>query len=106
MGLWGLLHLAQRLSIKKLMVVGDSKVTIDWINDCSNLNLMYLHSWKDRIKSLKEDFEDIHFMHIHREFNTMADQLSKLALDNPLGTFYYEEIIQGISSSSGSFKIF
>jgi hypothetical protein len=47
MGLWGLLHLAHKLSIKKLMVVGDSKVTIDWINDCSNLNLMYLHGWKD-----------------------------------------------------------
>jgi ribonuclease HI len=106
MGLWGLLHLAQRLSIKKLMVVGDSKVTIDWINDCSNMNLMYLHSWKDRIKILKEKFEDIQFMHIHREFNTVADRLSKQALDNPLGSFYYEEIIQGITSSSGSFMIF
>jgi len=92
LGLWGLLFLAQRLSISNLMVVGDSKVTINWINDFSNLNLIYLHSWKEQIRSLKAGFEDIHFMHIHREFNTMADQLSKKSLDSPLGWFYYEEI--------------
>jgi hypothetical protein len=33
LGLWGLLHFAYRLSISKMMVVGDSKVAIDWIND-------------------------------------------------------------------------
>jgi len=41
------------LSISKLMVVGDSKVTIDWINDRSNLNLIYLHNWKEQIRVLK-----------------------------------------------------
>jgi len=65
LGLWGLLFLGQRLSICKLMAAGDSKVTIDWINDCSNLNLIYLHNWKEQIRSLKTRFEDIQFMHIH-----------------------------------------
>jgi hypothetical protein len=32
LGLWGLLHFASRLSINKIMVVGASKVAIDWIN--------------------------------------------------------------------------
>jgi hypothetical protein len=44
LGLWGLLLLTSRLSIKKWMVVGDSKVTIDWINAKSNMNLLYLNS--------------------------------------------------------------
>jgi hypothetical protein len=88
------------------MVVGDSKVNIDWINDCSNLNLIYLHNWKEQIRSLKERFEDIQCMHIHREFNTVADQLSKKALDNPLGWFYYEEIFNENVVNKDSFKIF
>jgi len=67
---WGLLLFAQKLSIKKMMAVGDSKVTIDWINECSNLHLLYLHIWKDKIKSLKTSFEEMEFMHIHREFNS------------------------------------
>jgi ribonuclease HI len=106
LGLWGLLFFAQRLSIRNLMVVGDSKVTIDWINDCSNLNLIYLHSWKEQIRCLKASFEGIHFMHIHREFNTVADQLSKKALDNPLGWFFYEEIFKENVVNTDSFLIF
>jgi hypothetical protein len=35
-GLWGLLLLSSYSSIKKLMVAGDSKFTIDWINSKSN----------------------------------------------------------------------
>jgi len=46
LGLWGLLLFSQKLSIRNLMAVGESKVTIDWINDCTNLIMMYLHNWK------------------------------------------------------------
>jgi hypothetical protein len=94
LGLWGLLFFAQKLSIRKMMAAGDSKVTIDWINESTNLNLLYLHSWKDQIKSLKTSFEEIQFMHIHREFNSEADKLSKKALDNTMGCFYYEEFFK------------
>ena len=47
--------------------------------DCLNLNMIYLHSWKEQIESLKASFEAIHFIHIHREFITVAYQLSKKA---------------------------
>jgi hypothetical protein len=67
---------------------------------------MYLHSWKEQIKSLKLRFEEIQFMHIHREFNSVADKLSKKALDNPLGCFYYEEFFKENVVNSGSFMIF
>jgi hypothetical protein len=56
-----------------MMVVGDSKVAIDWINDNSNLNLLYLNNWKEQIRSLKANFDGINFIHVHRAFNTVAD---------------------------------
>jgi hypothetical protein len=40
LGLWDLLLLSTSFSIKKMMVVGDSKVTINWINSKSSLNLI------------------------------------------------------------------
>jgi hypothetical protein len=88
------------------MIVGDSKVAIDWINDRSNLNLIYLASWKEQIRCLKEKFEEIKFMHVHREYNTVADKLSKKALNNPLGCFFYEEIIQENVVNAENFLIF
>jgi ribonuclease HI len=106
LGLWGLLYFAYRLSISKMMVAGDSKVAIDWINDCSNLNLLYLSSWKEHIRSLKEKFEEIKFMHVHRKYNTVADKLSKKALDNPLGWFFYEETIKENVVNADNFLIF
>jgi len=30
------------------MVAGDSKVTIDWINESTKLNLLYLHKRTDK----------------------------------------------------------
>jgi hypothetical protein len=88
------------------MVVGDSKVNIEWINDRSNLNLIYLHGWKEQIRCLKAIFEEIKFMHIHREFNTVTDLLSKKTLDNLLGLFFYEEIFKEIVVNTERFFIF
>jgi ribonuclease HI len=96
MGLWGLLHFATGLSINKMMVVGDSKVAIDWINDKSNLNLLYLDTWKGKIKRLKDSFEVIKFMHVHRKYNSEADFLSKKSLDCPTGWLFFEESIKGV----------
>jgi hypothetical protein len=47
------------------MAAGDSKVTIDWINGMKNLNMLYLQSWKEKIKRLKANFDGIQFIHIH-----------------------------------------
>jgi hypothetical protein len=90
MGLWGIIFLLSYLSIKNLMVVGDSKVTMDWINDKSNLNIIYLNNWKGKIRILKNGFETIKFMHIHRQFNKVANNLSKKALKGNSGWIYYE----------------
>jgi hypothetical protein len=89
LGLRGLLYFASRLTINKIMVAGDSKVAIDWINDKSNLNLLYLISWKDKIRRLKDKFDGIKFMHVHRKFNSEADSLSKKALNYPMGWLFF-----------------
>jgi len=74
LGLWGLLLLAIRLSIKEMMVVGDSKVTIDWIIGNSNLNLLYLNNWKDQIRNLKSSFDGINFIHVHTAYNIVENK--------------------------------
>jgi hypothetical protein len=48
LGIWGLLYFENRLAINIMMIVGDSKVAIDWINDRSNMNLIYLATWKEQ----------------------------------------------------------
>jgi hypothetical protein len=88
------------------MVAGDSKVTIDWINDKSNLDLIYLSHWKDKIRCLKNGFETINFMHIHRQYNKEADNLSKKALNDSLGWLFFEDLDNGSIVRSGKFYIF
>jgi ribonuclease HI len=105
MGLWGILLITTQWSIKKLMVVGDSKVTIDWINDKSNLDLNYLSHWKEKIRFLKKGYEMINFMHIHRQFNKEADNLSKKALKEPFRWLFYEEIEKGSIIRSDKMQI-
>jgi len=54
LGLWGLLHLATLLSLSRLMIVGDSKATIEWIKGVSRLNCIYLRPWQQKIKTLQD----------------------------------------------------
>jgi ribonuclease HI len=94
-GLWGLLHLASLLSLSNLMVVGDSKSTIDWIKGETKLNCLYLSPWQERIRNMQDKFESISFMHVHRNFNIVVDQLSKQALNCTPGWFFIEELVEG-----------
>jgi ribonuclease HI len=101
LGLWGLLYLATHFSIKNLMVAGDSKVTIDWISDKAKLEIIYLSHWKDMISNLKQGFETLNFMHIHRQFNKIADSLSKKALkDEPGWHSKLSSLLPGEKASS------
>lgn len=69
-----------------MIVAGDSKVTIDWINSKSSLNQIYLNYGKDKA---------IKFMHIHRQFNKVAHILSKEILKGSTGWLYYEVLVDG-----------
>jgi ribonuclease HI len=85
MGLWATLTLATHWAIKKIQILGDSKVIIDWINQKGQLQAVNIEGWKLKTKDLVSKFEDISFQHIYREHNKEADQLSKRALKEPKG---------------------
>jgi len=95
LGLWGLLFLAASLSLNSMMVIGDSKVMIDRIKEEANMNILHLGPWKENMWRLKDSFERIKFMHVHRIYNTVADQISKKALNCSCGWIYFDKLVQG-----------
>jgi hypothetical protein len=53
LGAWATLHLASRLNIEQLQLIGDSKVIIDWLNQSGTLHSIALLAWMDQIRSLQ-----------------------------------------------------
>ena len=70
--------------------MGDSKVTIDWLNTKGNLQAINMEGWKIRIIEQMATFQGIKFQHIYRESNEEVDKLSKRALSSSKGrlTFF------------------
>ena len=95
MGLWTSLTLAHRLNITQLLVLGDSKIVIDWINHNCSLKVTNLMGWMSKIRDLSHSFKDIKFDHIYREENMESDALSKLALQVLEGKIHYIKWLDG-----------
>ena len=89
MGVWDLLTLASRFSISEILVLGDSKIVIDWLKGKGSLKVVTLKCWKERITYLIKMFRDISFGHVYQEDNQEADQLSKKVLLRHLGYIAY-----------------
>jgi ribonuclease HI len=72
------LNIAISLSIRKLMVYGDSLVVISQINkdwDCSTDSM---GKYCAAVQKLEDKFEGLEFHHVERDRNAAADALSKL----------------------------
>jgi ribonuclease HI len=72
------LNIAVSLSIKKLMVYGDSLVVISQINkdwDCSTDSM---GKYCAAVRKLEDKFEGLEFHHVERDRNAVADALLKL----------------------------
>lgn len=106
MGLWVSLYLASCCSLSHLLVLGDSRVIIDWINHVGQLQSIHLEGWKQRTLELASQFTDAHFQHIPRYHNTEADALSKRALSAVPGRLSIYHIDNGIASSISSINLF
>jgi len=90
LGAWALLLLASRLSIMEIHIQGDSKIIIDWLKGKGRLQVAALECWKDHIKEISKLFQNITFEHVFREGITVADSLSKRALQQvPEKIIYY-----------------
>jgi ribonuclease HI len=87
------LNIVISLSIKRLMVYGDSLVVISQINkewDCSNDSM---GKYFTAIRKLEDKFEGLEFHHVERDRNAAADALSKLGSSRtqvPPGIFVQE----------------
>jgi ribonuclease HI len=95
LGAWATLHLASRLNIEVLQILGDSRIIIEWLNNKGKLQAISLMAWKDRIRLLQSTFRKLSFNHIYREYNKEADHLSKVALQKKAGIITYNHWVEG-----------
>jgi len=83
-----------------LLLLGDSKIIIDWLNGLADLRVAALNCWKARTKDATLLFRNLTFQHIFREENKEADSLLKKALRLPPSQIYltfWEDGHEGIS---------
>ena len=76
------LEAAIEYNIKDLHVIGDSQLVINHMTGkykCKSVNLIDLYT---KAKSLETNITNIHYEHVLREFNTRADHLSNIAVQN------------------------
>ena len=80
LALWGLLHFASKRHICDLQVMGDSRDNVDWDLGIHNIHSMELSHWLSSVKGLFCHFNNLHFHHIYREYNYVANDISKRAI--------------------------
>jgi ribonuclease HI len=85
LGAWASLILACRLHTDELLLLGDSKIIIDWLNGQADFHVVALERWKERTQEATLSIRNLSFSHIYREENSEADTLSKKALHMPSG---------------------
>jgi len=76
------LQQAIKMGIKNLNVEGDSEVVINQmkgIYKCKSPNLIELYN---KAKELVKYFDNINFIHVLRNMNKRADELSNISVDN------------------------
>jgi ribonuclease HI len=98
-GAWTSLFLASRHT-DDLLLLGDSKITIDWLNGLADIRVAALTCWKERTKEATRLFRNLSFHHIFREENKVADSLSKQALHLPPNQIlfsFWEDGHEGLS---------
>jgi ribonuclease HI len=99
LGAWTSLFLAS-CHTDDLLLLGDSKITIDWLNGLADLRVAALSCWMKRTKEATLLFRKLSFQHIFREDNKVADSLSKKALHLPPNQIlfsFWEDGHEGLS---------
>jgi ribonuclease HI len=105
LGAWASLNLARRLHIDELLLLGDSKIIVDWLKGQADFKVAALESWKERTKETSHCFRNLSVSHIFREDNCEADTLSKLALNLPPGHFCFTKWEDGNAGPTIKIKL-
>jgi ribonuclease HI len=72
------LHLAISLSIKQLLVYGDSLLVVQQVNKEWDCNKKTMDAYVQEVRKLENKFSGLEVHHVVREHNVGADILSKL----------------------------
>ena len=105
-GLWALMHTTQMMGIPKLSIFGSSLVIINWEKGTTSLTPPELYHWCRDTRKLCSCFLELSFCHIYREFNYLANCLSKKALSLAPGSSNFSEFIDGHLTSQDCFVLF
>lgn len=103
LALWGVMHCASWLVVDEILIVGDSKIVIDWAMGHHSLTVPSLIRWLEQISSLKAYFSSIYFCHIFREKNALTYQLSKCGAFILPGKICFGYLVNGSIITSGAF---
>jgi hypothetical protein len=89
--------------VKKLQVIRDLKLVIDWARKKKMAQDTRLEPILRGIKFVFLSFELLSFNHNFRELNKKEDELSKEALLLPTGSFGFYEFLEGVETQSIEF---
>jgi ribonuclease HI len=78
--LFALLKCDLSWDVLALQVMGDSKFTVDWMNDVTCLENLDLMALGQSLKSISALFHHFNYRHVYRDQNSTIDSLSKDAL--------------------------
>ena len=92
-------------NVRDLHVQGDSKVIVEWALGKHSIHSLDLEHWLLRVKELLELFSSLTFHHVYREFNLLADDLSKKAIGLGPGCILWEEHKEATLTNLGSLNI-
>jgi hypothetical protein len=95
MALWLILYFSYLKQVPRLLLMGDSKVIIDWYTNDNNFQVISLQPWMIKIRALSRHFQQIKAQHIYRTYNQIVDRLSKEALFLEEGGIYCSQVSDG-----------
>ena len=84
---------------------GDPKIIIDWLNGLSNLQVISVKHWFQKIQNLINHFVKITFRNISRCFSVSTDSLSKEALSLNFGSARIQKFLEGKVTYEGEFDL-
>ena len=106
LALWALLKASLMMGIPMHLIDGDSLVIISWLNRLSALDVPSLMHWCNDIRNMIQMAPLVIFKHIFREHNSLADGLSKQALNLDMGYGNFSETLDGMVINHGQLVLF
>ena len=88
------------------LIYGESMVIISWINRLSALDVPTLMHWCNDIRIMLQMAPPVIFKHIFREHNSLADGLSKQALNLDMGYGNFSKTLDGMVINHGQLVLF